>query len=235
MESATEINSVSFAFPYGDTAVTLNPGTLIMTLAVGAMVVLIGLIFSRNLQPVPGRRQALGEMLIVSFDNMIQESLGREGRKFLPLILTLFLFVLISNWMTAVPYLAAPTRDPNTTLALALIVLLAAHVSAIRKKGIIRYVKAYFQPYWFMFPSNVFSEVSKTASHAFRLFGNIFAGGAVVSIVPVILLQLFKWFGFALSLAVMPVLNAFFGIFIGGVQAFVFAILALAYISVLRE
>lgn len=235
MNSASSISSVSFVFPHADVAITLNPETLIMTLVATIIVVLIGFILSLKLQLIPGRRQMLAEALIVSFDNMIQESLGREGRKFLPFILTLFLFVLVSNLMNIVPFLKGPTRDLNTTLGLALIVLVVAHASAIRKKGFIKYIKAYFEPYWFMFPSNVFSEISKTASHAFRLFGNIFAGGVVVAVVPTILLQLFKWLGFPLSLAVMPILNAFFGIFIGGVQAFVFAMLALAYISVLRE
>lgn len=206
-----------------------------MTLVAFGVVLVLGRAFSLRLQPVPGRRQALGEMLILSFDDMISQSLGREGRQFLPLILTLFLFVLVSNWMTVIPFLNGPTRDLNTTLALALIVLVVAHSSAIKKKGFARYIRAYFEPFWFMFPSNVFSEVSKTASHAFRLFGNVFAGGVVIAVVPVILWQLFKWFGFGLSLVVMPGLNGFFGIFIGGVQAFVFAMLALAYISVLRE
>ncbi|PIQ88531.1 MAG: ATP synthase F0 subunit A [Candidatus Omnitrophica bacterium CG11_big_fil_rev_8_21_14_0_20_42_13] len=235
MDSASQIVSHSFVFPRTDITVTLNPQTLIMTFFASAAVILLGFMFSRNLKTVPGRCQVLGEAIVTSFDEMIRQSLGEEGRKFLPLILTLFLFVLVSNWMTVIPFLRGPTRDLNTTLALALIVLVVAHVSAIQKKGFIKYLKAYFEPFWFMFPSNVFSEVSKTASHAFRLFGNIFAGGVVISVVPVILLQLFKWFGFALSLAAMPLLNAFFGIFIGGVQAFVFAMLALAYIAVLRE
>lgn len=226
--------------------VSINPvTTILMTWVVIAIILILAWFFSRNLRERPGRRQAAVEILIGWFDRFLRESFGEDSRKFLPLITTLFLFILVSNLMNAIPGLRAPTRDLNTCLGLGILVFAVCHGSAIKKKGIKGYLAAYFKPHWILFPSNVFSEFSKTISHSVRLFGNIFAGGIVISIVPMILVQIFQifnkrfgipiWLSIPFGITGMPILNVFFGLFIGGVQAFIFSILAVAYISVLRE
>lgn len=235
MQEAGVIITKSFYLPGTGILVTINPTTIIMSGVVVSVILILACLARSRLRTPPTRLQVVMELLLNWFNNILKESMGREGRKFLPFILTLFLFVLLSNWLAVVPGLSAPTKDLNTCLGLGLLVFVVSHLSAIRKKGLKGYLAGYFKPFWFLFPSNVFSELSKVLSHSFRLFGNIFAGGVVIAVVPVILVQLFKWLGIPLGLVAMPILSAFFGFFIGGIQAFVFTILAVAYITVLRE
>jgi len=137
----------------------------------------------------------------------------------------LFLFVLVANWLSVVPYLDSPTRDLNVTLSLALLVFAMSQILAIRAKGARGFLKGFVAPYPFMLPLNLVGEISKPLSHAFRLFGNVFAGSILVSVVMA-----------KFAPVVVPVgLNAFYGLFMGAIQAFVFAILAVAYINVAVE
>lgn len=235
MAKVGEIISQTYRIPYTDFSFSLNPDTIIKTWVVIAFIVLLAVVLKGRLRQVPHRRQILLESLVGWFDNVLKESMGEEGRNFTAFITTLFLFVLACNLMSTLPTLTGPTRDLNLPLGLALLVFFVAHASAIRKKGILRYIKGYFQPFWFLFPSNVLSEVSKVLSHSFRLYGNIFAGGIIISLVPFLFAQLNKWVGIPTGVPVNVTLIAFFGIFLGSIQAFVFAMLAIAYISVLRQ
>jgi F-type H+-transporting ATPase subunit a len=235
MKELAQITTYTFKLPLVGWLVTINPGTLIVSWIVILLMLILIIGFTHSLQKVPTRKQLVMELTVGWFDNVLKESMGEEGRKFLPFIVSLFLFVLFCNWVTIIPRVPSPTKDLNTCLGLGLLVFFVAHLSAIRKKGFLKYLKGYFEPVWFLLPSNVFSEISKVLSHSFRLFGNIFAGGVVVSMVPLILWRIFKWWGLPINILSMPILNAFFGLFIGSIQAFVFAILAVAYISVLRE
>lgn len=235
MQNIGQIVTKTVIIPGLDFSFTFNPQTVAMSWLAILGVFLLGFLSTRSLQPVPGRRQVFTESLIGWFDGMAKEALGHDGRTFLPLILTLFLFILVSNWFSVIPGLSSPTRDLNTCLGLGLVVFFTSHIWSIRVNGLRRYLGRYFQPYWFMFPSNIFSELGKVLSHSFRLFGNIFAGGIIIAVIPVILIQLFKTLGIPLGILGMPLIKAFFGLFIGGIQAFVFTMLALTYIAVLRE
>jgi F-type H+-transporting ATPase subunit a len=100
-----------------------------------------------------------------------------------------------------------------------------SQILAMRMKGVRRYLKGYLEPVPFLLPLNIIGEISKPMSHAFRLFGNILAGSILVTVVMV---------KFAPTV-VPPVLQLVFGLFFGAIQAFVFAILAVAYINVAVE
>jgi F-type H+-transporting ATPase subunit a len=132
------------------------------------------------------------------------------------------------NWIGVVPTLKCPTADLNTTLGLALLVLFVAHGSGIATKGFLPYIKGYFEPYFIAplaFFINVAGEFGKTVSHSFRLFGNILGGGLIIVVISHLVHHLF-----------VPIfLFAFFGFFTGTIQAFVFMMLALVYISVQRK
>ena len=219
----------------GDINLAINPETVIMTWIVIGVIIVLTYLATRGSALIPGRRQVLVESVVRAFDDILREGLDEDGRRFLPLVVTLFLFILMSNWMVLVPGLTSPTKDLNTCLGLGLLVFVISHFWAIRKKGIKKYLKGYFEPIWILFPSNVFSEIGKVLSHSFRLFGNIFAGGVIIGVVPIILVKLFSFWGVPLAIGSMPLLNAFFGVFIGGIQAFVFTMLAVSYISVLSS
>ena len=204
---------------------------LLMTWIVMALLVLLALWLRRGLrQPVdekPNRIQAALDSLIELLKSQLSDNFASErlATMMFPFVSTLFLFVLLSNWLGIVPYMTPPTQDLNVTFGLALLVFVLSQVLAVRFKGSRRYLRSFLEPYAFMLPINIVGEVAKPLSHAFRLFGNILAGTILVTVVMV---------KFA-PIIVPSALNIFFGLFFGGIQAFVFAILAVAYINVAVE
>ena len=204
---------------------------MIMSWVVIVLLVLLALWLRRGLrQPVedkPNRIQAALDGLMDLLKSQLSNNFASErlATMMFPFISTLFLYVLFANWLGVVPYMMSPTQDINITFGLALMVFLVSHVLAFRLKGPRRFFKAFLEPYAFMLPINLVGEIAKPLSHAFRLFGNILAGTILVTVIMV---------KFA-PIIVPPVLSIFFGLFFGGIQAFVFAILAVAYINVAVE
>lgn len=213
--------STQWRFTVGGWELVVNAETLIMTWVVVGLLLALSLLATRKLELVPGTVQNAAEILIEGFLNLSNASLGARSPGYFPLILATFIFVLISNWLGMVPFLSEPTRDLNTTLGLALVGFVAAHYAAIRAKGIKAYLKSYFEPFAFMFPLNVVGEFSKVISLSFRLYGNVMGGAVIVLVVS----QLVHYW------VLPPFLSAFFGFFVGTIQAFVFAMLTLTYIS----
>jgi F-type H+-transporting ATPase subunit a len=120
------------------------------------------------------------------------------------------------------PHLAEPTKDLNTPLGLGIMGFFIAHYAGIRAKGFKRYAKDYFEPIFLMAPLNMIGEIAKVVSISFRLYGNIMGGAIIVLVVSHLVY----------SLILPPFLIAFFSLFIGTIQAFVFTMLTLVYISV---
>lgn len=235
MQDLVVLNVYSFNIPYLNIMVDINPVTIITTWVIIVVIFILAKISVSRLSMVPTRAQAAAEGLYAWFDETLEESMGEVGRKFIPFITTLFIFVLFCNWSSLIPNVKSPTSDMNTCFALGVLVLIVSHGYAIRKKGLKKYLKSYFQPTPLLFFSNVISEISKVLSHSLRLFGNLFAGGLLIALVPILCVQLFKWWGVPLGILAMPLLNAFFGLFLGGVQALVFTLLAAAYINVISN
>jgi F-type H+-transporting ATPase subunit a len=132
------------------------------------------------------------------------------------------MFLVLSNWLGTFPKLAEPTKDLNTPLGLGIMGFFIAHYAGIRAKGLKGYAKEYFQPVFFMAPLNMIGELSKVVSISFRLYGNM-VGGAIIIIVVSHLVY---------SVLLPPFLMVFFNLFVGTIQAFVFTMLTLVYISV---
>ncbi|MCK4518686.1 MAG: F0F1 ATP synthase subunit A [Candidatus Omnitrophica bacterium] len=235
MQGIADISTYTFQLPFTGMMVTVNPVTIVTTWAIIAVILVLAKLSVYKLSMVPTKRQAAVEAIVGWFEETITDSMGAGGRAFVPFIVTLFLFVLFSNWASLIPNVKSPTSDLNTCFALGGLVLFVSHAYAIKKKGLGKYIKSYFEPVWFLFLPNVFSEISKVLSHSFRLFGNIFAGGILIVLIPALLVKLFSWWAVPLGIIVVPGLNAFFGVFVGAVQALVFTLLAVAYIGVLSN
>ena len=205
--------------------------SLIMSWIVMALLVGLALFLRRALrQPVeekPNRIQAALDALIDLLRGQLTASFssGKLGQQLFPFVSTLFLYVLFCNWLSVIPYLQSPTQDLNVTAGLALLVFVLSHTLAIRAKGVGRFLKGLAEPYPFLLPLNVIGELARPLSHSFRLFGNVFAGGVMVTVITA---------KFA-PIGVPVIFTAFYGLFIGAIQAFVFAILAVAYINVAVE
>ncbi len=228
------IKTIPLLIPGLDVTLEINPVTIITTWVICLFLLIVASVVSYRLRKIPSRFQAFVEILYESLRGLAVDTIGKGGEKFVPYIVTLFVFVLISNWLSLIPGLASPTADLNTCLGLGLLAFFVAHGSAIREKGLLGYLKMYLEPFPFFLPLNVISEFGKLLSHSFRLFGNIYAGGIVVALIPFIVLKLLGGWGVPFLLLIMPVLKGFFDVFVGAVQALVFALLAAAYIAVLR-
>ncbi|MDI6703808.1 MAG: F0F1 ATP synthase subunit A [bacterium] len=225
IENMDSVNQITWRI--GKVDLVINVTTIIMTWIVMIIIILFSYLGVRKLKKYPGKVQALVELIIDGLDKLIKDTMGEVGRKYLPLIATLFFFVAFSNWLGVIPLLKSPTGDLNTTLGLGILVFLIVQGSGIATKGLFSYLKGFLEPLVIAplaVVINLAGEFGKTVSHSFRLFGNILGGGLII----IVLSDLFKY------LLIPPVLHAFFGLFIGAVQAFVFGMLALVYITVGR-
>ncbi len=223
MDELTNVWQEPFSlFGYHNSFMTLNMTSLIMTWIVMVVLILFAYFATRKASLIPHPVQVVAESLINIFYNLVVDTLDEErAKKYFPLICSLFMFLLMCNWIGAIPMMAEPTRDLNTTLGMGILGGVISHYSGIRAKGIKGYLKEYFSPMWFMAPLNAIGEVAQVVSVSFRLYGNIL-GGAIIIIIGSQLLK---------SIIVPPALVMYFGLFVGTVQAFVFTMLTLVYIS----
>lgn len=165
------------------------------------------------------RGQNLLEAVVATIDTQIREASGQDSRPYLPFIGTLFLFIVVSNVLGIVPGVHPPTGSLSTTAALAICVFVAVPVFGIRRQGLGQYLRQYLQPSIVMLPFNVIGELSRTLALAVRLFGNVMSG----TIIAALLLGIAPLF--------FPVAMQAFGLVIGVIQAYIFAILAMIYIA----
>ena len=217
------------------------------------MVILAAVTFaaSRNLQLVPRGLQNFLEVVLEQFMQMIDDVMGHEGRRYLPLLATLGLFILTGNLMSLVPGLAGPTGNLNTTAACAIVVFVAYHWIGVRKQGALTYLKHFAGPVPLalkplMFVIEIISHLARPLSLTLRLFGNM-VGGHILLAVIFLLMGLDGLIGWALSgSAVGAVVGGIGGaitivftvgflyplkILVAFLQAFIFVMLTMLYIS----
>ncbi len=204
--------------------IKVNLTTFVTSLCIIIFLSFFSWLGTRKLSLIPSKYQALLEIIVETFDKLLQDTIGKkDGRKYLTFSISLFLFIFISNIVGIFPFgWTEPTRDLNVPFALALLTFFISNVAAIKKKGLWTYLKEYTQPFIIMLPLNIVGEIAKVISHSFRLYGNILGGAIIIAI----LSELTKYFLFPVFL------NAFFGLFVGAIQAFVFTMLAITYIAV---
>ena len=205
----------------------INIDTFLSTLLAGAILIGLGLYMRSQISDgVPGKLQLAFEALVRYIEDLVETAIGIRVAPFVvPLATTLFAFILIANWIEVVPTketIKAPTSDINLTAALAVLVIGWVHLTGFRKKGVGGYVKSFLgKPRW-LIPFRAIEEVAKPLSLALRLFGNLFAGGLMIALIA--LLPSF--------LLVAPtVIWKLFGMFIGVIQALIFALLTIVYFS----
>lgn len=197
---------------------TFNIDTLTMTWISMAIVIVIAVLATRKIALIPGQWQNILEMAIEWLLEQMDSAMGPNGRKLAPLIITLFLFLLISNWLGLIPGFTSPTADLNTTLGLALMMITLVHVLGVMKKGL-RYFKHFFEPYIPFVVINIVEELAKPITLSFRLFGNILAGEVLLIILGLLVPY------------VAPTLWLAFSVFVGVIQAFIFTMLSMSYIG----
>jgi F-type H+-transporting ATPase subunit a len=216
--------------------------TLIAAWLVMAVLLLTGFLVGRRLKIIPGKMQNFFEMLFEFVFTYIEETLGsRElATRFFPLIVTIFLFIFVSNLFDFIPFfgsigferggefiplLRPVNSDLNVTLALALIVFFTIEVTGMVVLGFLKYWSKFvnFKEGALGFAIGLIELVSNLArliSFSFRLFGNIFAGGILIAV------------ALAFLPFLLPVPLMLFETFIGLIQAAIFALLTLAFIKI---
>src|SRR5690242_17333321 len=169
------------------------------------MIILAGLAFlaSRHVSLVPRGLQNFFEVVLEQFQAMIDDVIGPEGRRFLPLIATLGLFILTSNLLSLIPGMTGPTTNLNTNGACALVVFLSYHYIGIRKQGALTYLQHFMGPVPLllkplMFVIEIISHLARPLSLTLRLFGNMVGGHILLAII-FFLMGLQGLIGWALS------------------------------------
>lgn len=204
------------------------PAHVTFTWLIMAILMVVGVLGTRALKPVPGPLQNVVEVVIEAFCGLLDQMIGRQGRQFLPLIGTAGLFILTSNLLGNIPGLQPPTANWNTTVALAVTVFLSYNYFGIRKHGFLNYLKHFCGPIWWlapiMFVIEFIGHLARPVSLSIRLFGNIFGEESVI----VILISL-AWLvmPYLIWLGIMLPLSLFTAI----VQTFVFIMLSMVYIA----
>lgn len=195
-----------------------------------AIMVLFAYFSTRHMKELPTGVQNFWEMIVELWVGLVEQSMGRRGRRFLVLIATVFLFILFSNWLgvlpgvgdvlirnpqgEVVPLFRSANSDLNLTAAMAVAVILVTEFFELKSLGPLGYVKGLLIPN----PLRWLEIVTRPLSLSFRLFGNIFAGEVLI---------------FTMINVAWPVLFVFLAmeLFVGLIQALIFSMLTLVYLT----
>jgi F-type H+-transporting ATPase subunit a len=192
---------------------------VVTTWGIMAALALASRLATRRLDLHPERRQTGLELVVTGIRAQIEEVIGRDPRPFLPLLGTLFIFLVAANLSGVLPGVEAPTGKIETPAALALIVFVAVHYFGVRARGPFGYLASFARPKLIMLPLNIVSEVTRTFSLMVRLFGNVMSGEFVIALI-VGLAGLF-----------VPIPLMALEILVGLVQAYIFTVLATVFIG----
>ncbi len=192
---------------------------VVVTWGLMAALALGGLLATRSLAVTPSRYQAVIELIVGTIEDQIKVTMRVTPKPYVPVIGTLFLFILAANWSSLVPGIDPPTAHIETDAALGLIVFFAIIYFGIRARGVGGYLKTFAEPTIIMVPLNVVETFTRTFSLIVRLFGNIMSGVFIIGII--------------LSLAglLVPIPLMALGLLTGAVQAYIFTVLAMVFIG----
>lgn len=199
------------------------PEHVAMTWLIIVLVGVLACVATRRPREMPGPLQNVCELLVEAFGGLLEQMIGHDGRRFLPLIGAVGLFVLLGNLLGMVPGLKSPTANLNTNAALAVTVFVFYHAAGIQAQGLVAYAKHFAGPIWWlaplMVPIELIGHLARPISLSIRLFGNIFGHEMIVLIL----------FTFIYWLAPLPMF--FLGLFVAVVQTLVFVMLSMIYIA----
>jgi F-type H+-transporting ATPase subunit a len=219
-------------FPLGPFTIT---DSIVTTWVVGGALLVLAILLTRGLRLIPGTVQNAVEWIYESLANFVVSLGGPEAKRYAPLFVALFLFLLLSNWSGVIPFfgkvqwLRAPTSDLNVTAGLAIVSFFTFHIEGVRVLGARRYIGKFVNLSGFrngpvdgaidLFVGLLegLLEFLKPVTLALRLFGNVWGGEVMLTVMT------------ALLLAVLPLPFLGLELFIGLIQAFIFAILTLVF------
>lgn len=219
--------------------------SIVMMWIIMAVLIVLSLVFTRNLKTVPTGKQNIAEIIVETVTKLIKNNMGEHGIDFVPYFGTILLFLVFANvsgifniFPTAadlykltglssfagVPQFSIdpPTKDLNVTVTMALMTVSLVAISGIRYKGFKGFLLSFFRPVPIMLPFHLLDYGTRTISLSLRLFGNILAGYIIMEML---------YAGAIFAKPVVPVASFFFDIFDAGLQAYIFVFLSSVYIS----
>lgn len=217
------VNTV-FEIPFFDIPVT---NVVIMSWITMAVIIIWALLATRKMKLVPTGLQNTAEIVVEAVTNFTVSFIGEKGKSFAAYAGTIGLFLAISNTLGALfmgelthGVVAPPTRELGVTVALAVMTIIIAIGAGIYYKGVKGFIKRLFHPLPFLFPFNLLEFITKPLSLSMRLFGNILGAYILMEL----LFTSLPW-------GIPSIACMYFDLFDGGLQAFVFVLLTVLYIS----
>ncbi len=212
--------------------------TVVISLCISVVLVLLSIIFTRNLSLVPTtKRQVVLETIVVGLDNMVKSSMGERNKKYTPYIGTLFIFLTICN-ISGLFAVKPPTSDVHMTATLAIMTFILIIYNGIIHKGLIGYLKGFTEPIIFLLPITIIGELAVPFSMALRLFGNIIGGYLIMTLVYSALASITTSIGFSIPIFEIGIpifLHGYFDVFSGLIQSFIFTMLTMVFVSMAQE
>lgn len=192
---------------------------VVTTWVIMAVVTLGSWLGLRNAHVHAGTFQTVLEIIVETILKQVGEIIGRDAWRYLPVLGTLFIFLIFANLSAVVPDVKPPTGRIETPAALAVIVFFSVHYFGVRRRGLLGYIGRYIRPNPLLLPLNVLSEITRTFSLMVRLFGNMMSHELVIAVVV-----------FMAGL-LLPIPFLLLGILIGIIQAYIFTVLAAVFIG----
>lgn len=206
-----------------ETIFSLGPLNFSISLltCIGLTVFLGGLfaVLTHNLQRLPDSMQVVLEGVVMALENAVKDVAGKYTERIMPLIASLWLFLVVANLLGLIPGFHTPTRDLSVTSALAILVFLSVHWFGITSQGVGSYFHHYLKPSPLLLPFHIVSEITRTLALAVRLFGNMMS----LELTALVVLML-AGFLVPVPVLLLHVIEAL-------VQAYIFGMLALIYIA----
>ncbi len=216
---------------------TFNMANVLMITVTCVIVFLLAVLSTRRLVLKPTGMQNFMEWIMDFVKNIIKSNMDwKTGGRFHVLGMTLLMYIFVAN-MLGLPFSVvidgelwwkSPTADPTITLTLAVMVVVLTHFYGIKLHGFGTYAKTYVQPVGFLFPLKIIEEFANTLTLGLRLYGNIYAGEILLSLLTG---SLAVGVGGHLA-AILPTLAwQGFSIFVGAIQSFIFVMLTMVYMA----
>lgn len=221
---------------FGISWLDFNLSNVIMIIVTALIVFILCAYGARKLEMKPKGAQNVMEWLLEFVKGIINDTMDwKTGKIFLPFGLTLFTFILVANLLGVITtgivgntvWWKSPTADPGITLTLSVMVIVMSNYYGIKIKGIKAYGSGFVSPFKLFFPIKVLEEFSNMLTLGLRLFGNLYAGEVLLSLLTGLVLS----GGFGLFGAIPLLAWQGFSVFVGGIQAFIFTMLSMVYIS----
>ena len=210
----------------------ITNGAIVMSIVI-SLAFVIGILLCRYNKIIPSKGQSAIEMMLLTIRNIVSDSLGDVGKKYVPLVFSIFLFVLMLNLSGLVPGTLAQTSHISVTFALAMIIFVTCVLITVCKRGI-GFFKIFLPagtPWWLaplMFVLEFFSYLVRPVSLSVRLAANMIAGHVMLDVIAffVIMMGVFGILPFAFLAILMA-----FELFVAFLQAYIFSIFACVYIN----